>query len=108
MDIDKMDKKELIDKISDEIISKLKKTSSSDNLSFKSDSGNKNIQGSSVGGKLQINTPADIAHYIDHTLLKPDATEAQVQKLCEEAVQYGFCTVCVNSSWVEYCAKKLN
>jgi len=39
MDIDKMDKKELIDKISDEIISKLKKTSSSDNLSFKSDSG---------------------------------------------------------------------
>ena len=46
MDIDKMDKKELIDKISDEIISKLKKTSSSDNLSFKSDLDNKNIQGS--------------------------------------------------------------
>ena len=39
--------------------------------------------------------------------MKPDATEAQVKKLCEEAVQYGFCTVCANSSWVEYCAKKL-
>jgi len=98
MYIDKMDKKELIDKISDEIISKLKKTSFSDNLSFKSDLGNKNIQ---------INTPADLAPYIDHTLLKPDATEAQVKKLCEEAVQYGFCTVCVNPSWVAYCARKL-
>ena len=102
-----MDKKELIDKISDEIISKLKKTSSSDNLSFKSDLGNKNIKGSSVGCKIQINTPADLAPYIDHTLLKPDATEAQVKKLCEEAVQYGFYTVCVNPSWVAYCARKL-
>ena len=107
MDIDKMDKKELIDKISDEIISKLKKTSSSDNLSFKSDSSNKNLEGSSMNGKIQINTPADLAPYIDHTLLKPDATEAQVKKLCEEAIQYGFCTVCVNPSWVEYCARKL-
>ncbi|MBU1035447.1 deoxyribose-phosphate aldolase [bacterium] len=102
-----MDKKELIDKISNEIISKLKKTSFSDNLSFKSDLGNKNIQGSSAGCKIQINTPADLAPYIDHTLLKPDATEAQVKKLCEEAVQYGFCTVCVNPSWITYCARKL-
>jgi deoxyribose-phosphate aldolase len=107
MDINNMDKKELIDKISGEIMSKLKKTSSSDNISFKSGLGNENIQVSSAECKIQINTPADIARYIDHTLLKPDATEAQVQKLCEEAVQYGFCTVCVNSSWVEYCAKKL-
>jgi deoxyribose-phosphate aldolase len=107
MDIDKMDKKELIDKISDEIISKLRKTSFSDNLSFKSDLGNKNLQSSSSGCKIQINTPADLAPYIDHTLLKPDATEAQIRKLCEEAIQYGFCTVCVNSSWVDYCARKL-
>ena len=64
MDIDKMDKKELIDKISDEIISKLKKTSSSDNLSFKSDLGNKNIKDSSGDCKIQINTPADLASYI--------------------------------------------
>jgi deoxyribose-phosphate aldolase len=107
MDIDKMDKKELIDKISDEIISKLKKTSSSENFSFKSDLGDKNIQSFSGSCKIQINTPADLAPYIDHTLLKPDATEAQVKKLCEEAVQYGFCTVCVNPSWVVYCARKL-
>jgi len=107
MDIDKMDKKELIDKISDEIISKLKKTSSSDNISFKSDSSNKNLEGSSMGSKIQINTPADVAHYIDHTLLKPDATEEQIKNICEEATKYGFYSVCVNSSWVKYCAKRL-
>ncbi|MGB6369436.1 MAG: deoxyribose-phosphate aldolase, partial [Atribacterota bacterium] len=107
MDIDKMDKKELIDKISNEIISKLKKTSFSDNLSFKSDLSNKNLEGSSTGGKIQINTPADLAPYIDHTLLKPDATEEQIKNICEEATKYGFYLVCVNSSWVEYCAKKL-
>jgi len=107
MDIDKMDKKELIDKISDEIISKLKKTSFSDNLFFKPDSSSKNLEGSSMVGRIQINTPADVAHYIDHTLLKPDATEDQIKKICEEAVQYGFCSVCINPFWVSYCAKKL-
>jgi len=45
-------------------------------------------------------TPADVARYIDHTLLKPDATEDQIKTLCEEAAKYGFCSVCVNSSWV--------
>ena len=41
-----------------------------------------------------------LARYIDHTLLKPEATEAQIKQLCEEAVKYGFKTVCVNGSWV--------
>jgi deoxyribose-phosphate aldolase len=39
---------------------------------------------------------AEIAAWIDHTLLKPDATPAQVKKLCREAVQYGFASVCAN------------
>lgn len=47
-----------------------------------------------------------IAKMIDHTLLKPEATEAGVKKLCEEAKQYGFATVCVNPSYVPQ-AKKL-
>ncbi len=38
--------------------------------------------------------------YIDHTLLKPTATEADILKLCEEAAHHGFYTVCVNSSFV--------
>ena len=51
--------------------------------------------------------PRNLAPYIDHTLLKPEATEAEVQKLIEEALQYGFYAVCVNPFWVEYCAKRL-
>ncbi len=49
----------------------------------------------------------ELASYIDHTLLKPDATEADLKKLCSEAVEYGFATVCVNSSRVELCARLL-
>ena len=44
---------------------------------------------------------------IDHTLLKPEATKEQVRTLCEEAVKYGFHSVCVNSSFVYYCASLL-
>ena len=95
--MNEMDKKELIDKISDEIISKLKKLDKTDSISINS-AETKNADNI---------TPADVARYIDHTLLKPDATEDQIKTLCEEAVKYGFYSVCVNSSWVEYCAKKL-
>ncbi|MGA2481263.1 MAG: 2-deoxyribose-5-phosphate aldolase, partial [Spirochaetia bacterium] len=47
------------------------------------------------------------AKYIDHTLLKPEATEEQVNKLCEEAARHHFYSVCVNSSWAEHCARRL-
>ncbi|HEV8131312.1 MAG TPA: deoxyribose-phosphate aldolase [Acidobacteriota bacterium] len=43
---------------------------------------------------------AELAPYIDHTLLKPEATEQQITKLCEEALQFGFASVCVNPTWV--------
>ncbi|MBI5501443.1 MAG: deoxyribose-phosphate aldolase [Deltaproteobacteria bacterium] len=49
----------------------------------------------------------DLARYIDHTLLKPDATEPEVRKLCEEARKHTFASVCVNPSWVGLCAKLL-
>jgi len=39
---------------------------------------------------------SDIARYIDHTLLKPDASRKDIQKLCEEALKFGFASVCVN------------
>ncbi len=48
-----------------------------------------------------------MAQYIDHTLLKPEATPSAFDKLCEEAVRYGFKAVCVNSGWVAYVAEKL-
>ena len=48
-----------------------------------------------------------LAKYIDHTILKPDATAAQVLKLCDEAKQYGFASVCVNPSRIALVAKAL-
>lgn len=43
------------------------------------------------------------ASMIDHTLLAPDATEEKIKQLCLEAKQYGFASVCVHPTWVEYC-----
>src|SRR5690606_22723132 len=48
-----------------------------------------------------------VARMIDHTLLKPNAREEDVLKLCEEARQYGFASVCVNGSYVELAASAL-
>ncbi len=45
--------------------------------------------------------------YIDHTLLKPIATKADIEKLCLEAKQHDFASVCINSYWVSYCAELL-
>ena len=42
----------------------------------------------------------DVAGLIDHTLLKPDATRADIERLCREASQFRFATVCVNPTWV--------
>jgi deoxyribose-phosphate aldolase len=42
-------------------------------------------------------TKLELAKMIDHTLLKPDATAEQISKLCAEAVEHQFCSVCVNS-----------
>lgn len=53
------------------------------------------------------NVPTDLAKYIDHTLLKPDATAADIDELCDEAKQYGFASVCVNPFWVRRCAERL-
>jgi deoxyribose-phosphate aldolase len=51
--------------------------------------------------------PTDIAKLIDHTLLKPDATYAQIDTLCDEALKFGFASVCVNPVYVKRCAARL-
>jgi deoxyribose-phosphate aldolase len=52
-------------------------------------------------------TDGAMAHMIDHTLLKPDATQDQVAQLCYEARKHGFASVCVNPANVELCAQLL-
>lgn len=48
-----------------------------------------------------------VAAMIDHTLLKPDASRNDIEKLCREAVDFHFATVCVNPTWVALCAAVL-
>lgn len=48
-----------------------------------------------------------LASYIDHTLLKPDATVGEIDQLCSEALAQRFASVCVNGAWVKRCAEIL-
>jgi deoxyribose-phosphate aldolase len=50
---------------------------------------------------------ARIAEFIDHTLLKAEATQSEIEKLCTEAVENEFAAVCVNPVWVPVCARRL-
>ena len=52
-------------------------------------------------------TAHDWASLIDHTLLKPEASESDIKKLCNEAMQFGFASVCVNPFWVKKSAEFL-
>lgn len=51
--------------------------------------------------------PRRVADFVDHTLLKAEATRAEIVKLCAEAKQHRFAAVCVNATWVELCAQEL-
>jgi deoxyribose-phosphate aldolase len=52
-------------------------------------------------------TASEMAKYIDHTLLKPEASQSSFDRLCNEALRHGFKAVCVNSGWVAYVADKI-
>ncbi len=51
--------------------------------------------------------PIELARYIDHTLLKPDVGPDDIDRICDEALEYAFASVCVNPVWVRRCASKL-
>jgi deoxyribose-phosphate aldolase len=59
------------------------------------------------GSAWRCPTGGPIASLIDHTLLRPEATRADIVKLCGEARQYGFATVCINPYWVPLAASEL-
>ncbi len=119
-----MDQKDLVDKLTKEVIARLQQEGAgvtSGGTAGGSTAGSRSVGGNmgsgltgggpaaggeaAAGGKTL--RPSDLNKYIDHTLLKPEATQEQMDKLCAEAKEYAFYSVCVNSSWVEYCAKKL-
>jgi deoxyribose-phosphate aldolase len=56
--------------------------------------------GTGTPGPAPAIPPDQVAKLIDHTMLKPEATAEDIEKLCREAAQYGFYSVCVNPAWV--------
>lgn len=59
-------------------------------------------------GVRYVAANARIADFIDHTLLKAEATQSEVDSLCDEAREHRFAAVCVNPSWVRTCASRLS
>jgi len=51
--------------------------------------------------------PRDLARYIDHTLLRPDATATDIDRLCDEAIDHGFAAVCINPTWIRRAADRV-
>lgn len=93
-----MEQNELIDKITKEVMKRLNEQAKT--------TGNQNQENPSDLPKSHI-SQSELAGYIDHTLLKPEAVKEQFEWLCDEAVKYKFKSVCVNSGWVPFVAKKL-
>lgn len=94
-----MNDKELIEKITREVLEKLKSENTEEKQNTPAEINN--------SGDSGILVPADIAGYIDHTLLKADAVSSQIDTLCSEAKEYNFHSVCVNTCWTSRCAKNL-
>jgi deoxyribose-phosphate aldolase len=120
-----MEQKDLVEKLTKEVIARLQQEGAGV-TSGGSVGGSRTATSGTVGGNMgsgltgggpaaggeaaagaKTLRPSDLNKYIDHTLLKPEATREEIDKLCDEAKEYSFYSVCVNSSWVEYCARKL-
>lgn len=99
-----MDQNQLIDNIVSEVIDRLNKRIPG----LRDQGGTVSVQPRTGGevGRSRL-SPSDLVSYIDHTLLKPEATREQVDQLCDEAVANRFYSVCVNSSWVPHCVRRL-
>lgn len=112
-----MDQDKLIEIITKEVLKRIQGETSLNNI--KEEVANSIVNETINNNKIEVTTgfenpilkeiksPADVAKYIDHTLLKPDAKKEDFDKLVKEAKEYNFYSVCVNSSWVPYVYKKL-
>jgi deoxyribose-phosphate aldolase len=109
-----MDQKELVDRIVTEVLEKLsgQATQSVPARAVRPESTAATTSGTLAAGSVSVGlvpslAPADVARYIDHTMLRPEAATEAFDKLCREAVEYRFKSVCVNSCRVAYVARKL-
>ncbi|HET9886622.1 MAG TPA: deoxyribose-phosphate aldolase, partial [bacterium] len=58
-----------------------------------------------IGGSLESPPAPSLAGLIDHTILKPDATRSEIERLCAEAREHSFASVCIQPHWVSLCAQ---
>jgi deoxyribose-phosphate aldolase len=99
-----MDVKEMVDKVTAQVLARLAEGGRENAGASPSPAGSPGPGQPAGSGGL---APSEIARYIDHTLLKPEASREQVETLCAEAVEHHFYSVCVNATWTEYCARRL-
>jgi deoxyribose-phosphate aldolase len=100
-----MDQNQLIEKIVAEVVSRL--GAQAGKAPSGSASGPGLAPAAVSAAAVPALAPSDVAKYIDHTMLRPEAPNAAFDKLCQEAVQYKFLSVCVNSCRIAYVARKL-
>ncbi len=110
-----MNIEELVSQITDEILSRLSQASLTNDCAIYHDACfikcPESMQAILAEGGVRFGLSGaeseaarQVALYIDHTLLKPEATHDEVIKLCEEGAQYGFASVCLNPVWVREAA----
>jgi deoxyribose-phosphate aldolase len=100
----------LVEQITDLVLSKLDSGADNNYASFCSADVKRIMDAgaSRIGVVLgESATAHDWASLVDHTLLKPEASESDIKKLCNEAIEFGFASVCVNPSWVKKAAEFL-
>jgi len=98
-----MDQNQLIERIVAEVVARMGQAGAKPAGA----SGGTVQPGASSAAAVPALAPSDVAKYIDHTMLRPEAVTGAFDKLCQEALTYRFFGVCVNSCRVAYVARKL-
>jgi len=102
-----MNQEELINKITQEVVKRLNEIADGkDSPVVHNQKTKSTLDRCDSPGGISINTPMDLAAYIDHTLLKPDAKQPQFDQLCQEAIQYHFYSVCIPTLLGQLLCKK--
>jgi len=89
-----MNREELVEAITKEVLNRLNRDGNG-------------TQRATTTGAVAAGAIGHLNRYIDHTLLKPESTAAQVDQLVKEAKEHSFRAVCVNGTWTERCAQEL-
>ncbi|MCU0303645.1 MAG: deoxyribose-phosphate aldolase [Thermoanaerobaculales bacterium] len=101
-----IDRSELIEEITRQVLAVLAAAETGGGLDNASEAvANGAVRLGYSGAAAEV--PAGLAEYIDHTLLRPNATPADIDTLCDEAADFHFAAVCINPVWVARAARRL-